>query len=90
MFKLTWHGKEPYENGDMTFQPGESKLFESREDIPAELLLNPVFSVEEVPAEEVPPAEVEDGGTERARGTIPRFTAMPEPDDGGSDEGDDG
>ena len=69
MVKLTWRGKETYENGGLAFQPGESRLFESREDIPAELLMNHAFSVSEVDVDE------------RARGTIPRFTEVPMPDE---------
>ncbi len=77
MVKLTWRGKEPYENGELTFQPGESRLFESKEDIPAELLMNHAFSVSEV---DVDAAPVDDDPDQRARGTIPRFTEVPRPD----------
>jgi hypothetical protein len=78
MVKLTWRGKEPYENGGLTFQPLESRLFESKEDIPAELLMNHAFSVSEVGVGADP---VDDDPDERARGTIPRFTEVPLPED---------
>ncbi len=78
MVKLTWRGKETYENGELTFQPGESRSFESKEDIPAELLMNYVFSVSEVERDLGP---VDEDPNERARGTIPRFTEVPLPDD---------
>ena len=77
MVKLTWRGKEPYENGELTLQPGESRLFETKEDIPAELLMNHAFSVSEVDVE-ADPVDAEPG--QRARGTIPRFTEVPTPD----------
>ena len=78
MVRLTWRGKEPYESGELTFQPQESRLFESKDDIPAELLLNHDFSISEVVAD----ADAVDGDPdERARGTIPRFTEVPMPDD---------
>ena len=48
MVRLTWRGKETYENGDVIFQPGESRLYESMDDIAAELLMNHAFSVSEV------------------------------------------
>ncbi len=78
MVRLTWRGKETYENGDLTFQPGESRLFDSREDIPAELLMSPGFSVSAVDVDADP---VDGDPDERARGTIPRFTEVPMPDD---------
>jgi hypothetical protein len=77
MVRLTWRGKETYENGDLTFQPGESRLYESKDDIPAELLMNHAFSVSEVEAGD----PVDENPSERARGTIPRFTEVPLPDD---------
>lgn len=51
-FKLTWHGHEPYEGMTHTFQPGESRYFESREHIPAEFLMDHRFRAESVPHEE--------------------------------------
>ena len=78
MVKLTWRGKETYENGGLAFQPGESRLFESREDIPAELLMNHAFSVSAVDVDADP---VDEDPNERARGTIPRFTEIPLPQD---------
>jgi hypothetical protein len=78
MVRLTWRGKEIYENGELTFQPGESRHFKSKEDIPAELLMNHAFSVSEV---EVDADPVDEDPNERARGTIPRFTEVPLPDD---------
>ena len=78
MVKLTWRGKEPYENGELTFQPGESRLFESKEDIPAELLMNHAFSVS---VADVGADPLDDDPNERARATIPRFTEVPLPDD---------
>ena len=78
MVRLTWRGKEIYENGELTFQPGESRRFKSKEDIPAELLMNHAFSVSEV---EVDADPVDEDPNERARGTIPRFTEVPLPDD---------
>lgn len=78
MVRLTWRGKELHENGELTFQPGESRLFESVEDIPAELLMNHAFSVSEV---DVDADSVDDDPDERARGTIPRFTEIPMPDE---------
>ena len=78
MVRLTWRGKEVYENGELTFQPGESRLFESKEDIPAELLMNHAFSVS---GTDVGADPVDDDPNERARGTIPRFTEVPLPDD---------
>jgi hypothetical protein len=77
MVRLTWRGEETYENGDATFKPGESRLFESRDDIPAELLMNHAFSVSEVDAATNP---VDGDPDERARGTIPRFTEVPMPE----------
>ena len=77
MVRLTWRGKEAYENGDLTFEPGESRLYESKDDIPAELLMNHAFSVSEV---ERDADSVDEDPSERARGTIPRFTEVPLPD----------
>ena len=77
MVRLTWRGKEIYENGELTFQPGESRLFESKDDIPAELLMNHAFSVSDVEGDAGP---VDEDPGERARGTIPRFTEVPLPD----------
>ena len=78
MVRLTWRGEETYENGSVTFQPGESRLYDSREDVPAELLMNHAFSVSEV---DVDADTVDQDPDERARGTIPRFTEVPLPDD---------
>jgi len=76
MVRLTWRGKETYENGDVIFQPGESRLYESKDDIAAELLMNHAFSVSEVDTD----ADQADGDPdERARGTIPRFIEVPQP-----------
>jgi len=77
MVRLTWRGKEIYENGELTFQPGESRLFESKDDIPVELLMNHAFSVSAVEGDD----PVDENHSERARGTIPRFTEVPLPDD---------
>jgi len=56
-FKVTWHGYEPYEGLTHTFQPSESRCFESREDIPVELLMDHRFRAESVPHEEAFPHE---------------------------------
>ena len=90
-FKVTWHGHESYDSGTLTFEPGESRYFESREHIPNELLMDHRFRAEAVTAEEAFPPEVieddpdpgavGDDPDERARGTIPRFTEVPMPDD---------
>ena len=90
-FKVTWHGHESYDSGTLTFEPGESRYFVSREHIPNELLMDHRFRAEAVTAEEAFPPEVVDDDTnpgavgddpdERARGSIPRFTEVPLPDD---------
>ena len=91
-FKVTWHGHESYDSGTFTFKPGESRYFQSREHIPIELLMDHRLRPEAVTAEEAFPPEVieddlapgavGDDPDERARGTIPRFTEVPPPEDG--------
>ncbi len=56
-FKLKWTGYERYEDGSMTFEPGETRYFKSREHIPTELLLDYRFRAESVPYEEAFPNE---------------------------------
>ena len=90
-FKVTWHGYESYDSGTTRFEPGESRYYRSREHVPNELLMDHRFRAEVVTDEEAfPPAVVEedlDTGAvgedpdERARGTIPRFTEVPIPED---------
>ena len=82
-FKITWHGHESYDSGTFTFEPGESRYFVSREHVPNELLMDHRFRAQAVSAEEAFPQEViEDDPDHRARGTIPRFTEIPPPEDG--------
>lgn len=59
-FKVTWHGHEAYEGPTHTFQPGESRYFESREHIPVEMLMDYRFRAESVPHEEAFPHDVLD------------------------------
>ncbi|MCK4409841.1 MAG: hypothetical protein KAW67_07130 [Candidatus Eisenbacteria sp.] len=81
-FKVTWHGHESYESGTFTFEPGESRYFESREHIPNEFLMDHRFRAEAVTAEEAfPPEVLESDPDPRARGTILRFTEVPPPED---------
>ena len=60
-FKVTWHGTEVYDIGTLTFQPGESRYFKSREHVPTELLMDHRFRAEAVPHEEAFPPEVIEG-----------------------------
>jgi hypothetical protein len=69
MFQVTWQGNTEKKLDGLVFAPGESKLFASREEIPALIQADPQFVI------------VEGEGDERARGTIPRFTEVPRPED---------
>jgi hypothetical protein len=71
MFSVTWRGSRETERAGLVFGPGESRLFEAREDIPSEIQSDPGFVI----------IEVGEGDGERARGTIPRFTEVPRPED---------
>ena len=80
-FKLTWNGFETFSDGTHTFEPGESRYFECREDIPTELMMDHRFLAESVSRDEAFPTEVvESDPDERARGSIPRFTEVPMPE----------
>jgi hypothetical protein len=90
-FKVTWNGHEPYDGYTMTFQPGESRYFKSREHIPHEILMDYRFHAVAVSEDEAFPPEIvgDSDSDERARGTIPRFTEVPTPEDdskGGADK----
>ena len=80
-FKVTWNGHEVYDSGTLTFEPGESRYFMSREHVPTELLMDHRFHAEAVSRDEAfPPEVIESDADERPRGTIPRFTEVPPPD----------
>jgi len=86
-FKVTWNGYESFVGSGLSFEPGETRYFKSREHIPTELLMDHRFSAEAVPYEEAFPPEVVDpdayeaDADPRSRGTVPRFTEVPLPED---------
>lgn len=91
MFEVTWKGAEKRVVGRLTFEPGETKVFDSTEEMPPDILEDAGFVVVDVDSGEIEIAsddgmeggdvEVEGGGSDRARGTIPRFTELPRPGD---------
>jgi hypothetical protein len=79
-FKVTWNGHERYDSGTFAFEPGEVRYFKSREHVPVELLMDHRFHAEAVSEEEAFPPEVIEDPDERARGTVPRFEEVPQPE----------
>ena len=60
-FKVTWRGHERFDGYTITFEPGETQYFPSREHIPAEVLMDHRFDAQPIPYEEAfPPEVVED------------------------------
>jgi hypothetical protein len=60
-FKVTWRGNERFNGFSLSFEPGESRYFECRENIPNEVLMDYRFEAVAVPHEEAfPPEIVED------------------------------
>jgi hypothetical protein len=60
-FKVTWRGHERFDGFSMSFEPGETRYFPSREHIPNELLMDHRFEAVAVPHEEAfPPETVDD------------------------------
>jgi hypothetical protein len=59
-FKVTWLGHERFEGYTLTFEPGQSRYFQSREHIPNEILMDHRFTHEAVPHDEAFPPELVD------------------------------